>query len=198
MSTIDYAHYWFKGIDFATYVAEFKTVVAENTNLPKEERIKYFEFYPVNLHRLERIYNQYNPAEVLDSTLAVTSPVYWLVLTEHWCGDASQNLPVLAKIADSSNGLIQLKVLYRDENMPLMDAHLTDGGRAIPKLIQLNQQFEVMGTWGPRPKDAQLLSKDLKANNTPFEQATAILHKWYATNATRQLTAEIKALLQFA
>ncbi len=51
--------------------------------------------------------------------------IYWLILTEHWCGDASQTLPVFNKIAEMSEGKIEMKLVYRDENPELMDAYLT-------------------------------------------------------------------------
>ena len=62
----------------------------------------------------------------------------WLVLTEAWCGDAAQNIPFMAKLAEQSP-LINLKLLLRDENLDLMDQYLTNGGRGIPKLIVLNE-----------------------------------------------------------
>src|SRR5690606_3918922 len=38
---------------------------------------------------------------------------YWVVLTEAWCGDAAQNLPILAKIAEATPR-ITMKLLLRD------------------------------------------------------------------------------------
>lgn len=42
------------------------------------------------------------------------------MLTEGWCGDAAQNLPVINKIAEE-NPNINLKLVLRDENLELMD-----------------------------------------------------------------------------
>jgi hypothetical protein len=46
---------------------------------------------------------------------------------------------------------MDLRVLRRDENLDLMDAHLTDGARSIPCVIALDQDFRERGSWGPRP-----------------------------------------------
>ena len=56
----------------------------------------------------------------------VKEPQTWLVLTEGWCGDAAQNLPVINKLAEE-NANIQLKVVLRDENLELMDGFQVSG-----------------------------------------------------------------------
>jgi hypothetical protein len=46
--------------------------------------------------------------------------VTWLVLTESWCGDAAQTMPVINKVAELNDN-ITFKVLLRDENEALMN-----------------------------------------------------------------------------
>jgi hypothetical protein len=53
------------------------------------------------------------------------------VLSEDWCGDAVNSVPYLARLAELAPNL-DLRVLARDENPDLMDAHLTRGSRSIP------------------------------------------------------------------
>ena len=48
----------------------------------------------------------------------------------------AQNLPVVAKLAEH-NPNIDLRIILRDENLDLMDEHLTDGGRSIPSCCGL-------------------------------------------------------------
>lgn len=108
--------------------------------------------------------------------------VTWLVLTEAWCGDAAQALPVLNKMAEASQN-ITLNLVYRDEHLELMDAFLTNGGRSIPKLIALGENNKVLYVWGPRPSEATKMVADFKLNNgnlTPeFKQD---LQLWYNKN----------------
>ena len=39
---------------------------------------------------------------------------------------------------------VDLRIILRDENTELMDEFLTNGGRSIPKLVRLNENFEVL------------------------------------------------------
>ena len=107
----------------------------------------------------------------------------WLVLTESWCGDAAHLMPVMNKVAGLNNN-INFKVVLRDENQALMNAFLTNGGQAIPKLIMIdNDTNEVINTFGPRPTEATKLVNDYKAEHgalTPeFKED---LQGWYNKN----------------
>ena len=112
----------------------------------------------------------------------VKEPQTWLVLTEGWCGDAAQNIPVIHKIA-AENPNINFKLVLRDENLELMDAFLTNGGRSIPKLIVLNEEKEVINTWGPRPTTATQMVADYKAKNGSLDaEFKENLQVWYNKN----------------
>ena len=96
---------------------------------------------------------------------AFDGQVLWLVLTESWCGDAAPSMPVMHKMASLNPG-ITFRVLLRDEHLELMDHFLTDGARAIPKLIMLDQAtLEVLGEWGSRPKSVAERVRAFKAEN---------------------------------
>jgi hypothetical protein len=71
-----------------------------------------------------------------------------LVISEHWCGDTAQIVPVNAKIAAAAKGKITLRIIYSDKNLELMDAYLTLTNRSITKLICLNKNNEVVKTCG--------------------------------------------------
>ena len=58
---------------------------------------------------------------------------------------------------------IELKIALRDDNDELMQHFLTNGGKAIPKLIVLEaESLEDVADWGPRPHDAKQLIIDYK------------------------------------
>ena len=86
--------------------------------------------------------------EVADEIQKIDDPQTWLLITESWCGDATQNLPIINKMA-KLNDKIELKFVLRDENLELMDLFLTNNSRSIPKLIILDYQLNVINTWGP-------------------------------------------------
>ncbi|MDA9093126.1 thioredoxin family protein [Polaribacter sp.] len=124
--------------------------------------------------------------KISDETKAVfksiTEKQTWLVLTEGWCGDAAQNLPVIQKLA-AENENIALKIVLRDEYLELMDLILTNGGRSIPKVILLDAQNNVQHTWGPRPTLATEMMADYKAKNGSIDaQFKQDLQVWYNKN----------------
>jgi hypothetical protein len=110
----------------------------------------------------------------------ISNNYIWLVLAESWCGDAAQILPVINKMSAVSNAL-QLKIVLRDDNDLLMQQFLTNGGKAIPKLIILDAQtLNVVADWGPRPQGAKQLILDYKAAHGIVDEAAKIeLQKWY-------------------
>ena len=118
-----------------------------------------------------------------------------LVLTESWCGDAAHIIPVINKIA-VLNPKIELKLVLRDENEPLMNYFLTNGGKAIPKVIALDNDKNVNFTYGPRPNEATQLVLDYKTKHgalTPeFKED---LQHWYNKNKGQAVLEDLETLL---
>lgn len=77
-----------------------------------------------------------------------------LVITEPWCADSLAMLPVLGKLNEVA-GSWSIKVALRDENPELMEKFLTNGTRAIPMFLFLDEKSNLRFTWGPRIKTAQ-------------------------------------------
>ena len=123
-------------------------------------------------------------AEIKESTT-------WVILTETWCGDAANSLPVIFKMAEV-NPLISTKILFRDDNPELMDKFLTKGGRSIPKLISLDTENRVIYDWGPRPEAAQLMYWEWKSrpNGTKYDEFQVTLQKWYNEDKGETLQEE--------
>src|SRR5580692_605838 len=92
--------------------------------LQSEAMVHYAELNLQRMHRLEKTI-QVLPA-VATQMSGVDRSQIWLVLTEGWCGDAAQSLPVIHALAEL-NPLISLRLLLRDENLELMDRYLTNG-----------------------------------------------------------------------
>lgn len=190
ISKSDYKRYLEAGIDYDLYSLQLTADLLSN----EDPTIK--EYINLNKHRIHRVEKTYTVSpQLAEQVTELKHKMYWLILTEHWCGDASQTLPVFNKIAEMSEGKIEMKLVYRDQNPELMDAYLTDGTRSIPKLIQLDEQFNVTGTWGPRPTEAQKLVKQLKSDPTSAASYATDLHLWYAKDKQQSLESEISKLL---
>jgi hypothetical protein len=133
--------------------------------------------------------------ELMDKLMSIDQKMTWLVVTEGWCGDAAQNFPFLNKMAEL-NPNIDLRFVLRDENLPLIDAFLTNGGRSIPKLIALDSELSVLGTWGPRPEPVQKAFLENKVSQERTgKEFTEYLHLWYAKDKGITLQGEILAIL---
>lgn len=79
--------------------------------------------------------------------------VHILAITEDWCGDAMLNNPIIRKVAEAAG--VEVRTALRDVDTDLIDRHLTNGGRAIPIYVFLNEAGEVVGKWGPRAPELQ-------------------------------------------
>ena len=120
----------------------------------------------------------------------------WLLITESWCGDAAQTLPVLNKIAEASEN-IELRVVLRDEHPGLMDHFLTNGTRSIPKLIILNSDNEVMASWGPRTAAATKLVTDYKEKFGKIDaEFKSQLQIWYNKDKGASIIRELAEVVQ--
>jgi len=162
---------------------------------------KYNVYIPLNIKRMERI-NKTVEIEDADKTFyaQIAKPQKWVVITEPWCGDSAQNLPILAKIVEESKSKIDLQIILRDENPEWIDRFLTNGSKAIPKLIAMDDNNQVLFTWGPRPDAAQIISDKWKENKETisWEDFEKEMHTWYAHNKGVDTLSEIKSLIDNA
>ena len=122
-------------------------------------------------------------------------PMTWLVITEAWCGDAAQNIPIIERIAAES-GIIETRYILRDENPELIDRFLTYGARSIPKLISLDAEtLEVLGEWGARPEIAQKLFFEMSERGVEKAAIMEALQRWYNEDEGRSLQNEFAELI---
>ena len=64
------------------------------------------------------------PVEFSARVEALGGRRHLLVLNEDWCGDSVNIVPIIAKLAESVSNM-ELRILRRDENLDIMDSHLT-------------------------------------------------------------------------
>ena len=65
--------------------------------------VDYMEYTKLNIQRMNRLDKTVELDDELVTKLkAQPCKVNWLLLTEAWCGDAAQNVPILSKMADAS------------------------------------------------------------------------------------------------
>ncbi|MGH7650738.1 MAG: thioredoxin family protein [Gemmatimonadaceae bacterium] len=117
-----------------------------------------------------------------------------LVLNEDWCGDAVNIVPIVAKLAESVRNM-DLRILGRDANPDIIDAHLTGTSRSIPVVILLNEKFQECGWWGPRPSALQKWVKEI-GMRMPKEERYKEIRTFYARDRGLTTMSEIVAMLE--
>ena len=153
----------------------------------------------LNDRRMKRLDKTITIAEDLVAIIKqIDQPQTWLVLTEGWCGDAAQNIPILNKIA-AINNRIDFRLVLRDENEGLMNLFLTNSGKAIPKLIALDKENNVLYTWGPRPSGATKMAKNYKANHGILDaEFKKDLQVWYNKNKGKNIEDDFMKLIKYS
>jgi hypothetical protein len=185
-----------KGMHYAQYRTLVDHLVEHGLTTGPEQTASLVDYTKLNKSRMKRIEKTFTLSESdLKSINQLDITENWLVLTESWCGDAAQNLPVIYRMAEALPG-VQLRLALRDENLTLMDQYLTNGGRSIPKLIRMDAQGKVLGTWGPRPQELQQLIAEWKAAGRVYPEYSEDMHRWYHNNAGSNLVRELLQLLE--
>ena len=116
-----------------------------------------------------------------------------LVISEDWCGDAANTVPVLAGLAERVPG-VEFRILPRDQYPAVMDRYLTNGSRSIPIAIGLDQNFRELGHWGPRPSELQAWVMATK-DTMPKDQQYAEARRWYARDKGHSTLREVLAAM---
>lgn len=107
-----------------------KKLLSENKSTGEDNSEEVYNFTVLNDKRMNRLDKTLKLQEQTISTLSkIDKKQTWLLIVEGWCGDAAQNAPVINKMA-TVNPAINLRVVLRDKNIPLMDNFLTSGSRA--------------------------------------------------------------------
>jgi hypothetical protein len=163
-------------------------------NEQSADLLHYSELNEIRMKRLEKTLKL--DAEVEKTLQNITSKQTWLIISEGWCGDAAQILPIIKLMSDASEK-IDLKIVLRDENEVLMNQFLTNGAKSIPKLLILDENSNVINHWGPRPEAAKNLIIDYKAKNRIVDETAKIaLQKWYLDDKGIATMKEIVVILQ--
>ena len=172
-------------------------------NIQNEEMLNYTRMNVARMNRLDKT------TKLTEQTLAnvakISKPTTWLIITEAWCGDAAQIIPVIQKIADH-NELINVRLILRDENLEVMDAFLTNGSRSIPIIIAIDSTTnEVLGSWGPRPSEVQAKVMDTKVEldslsdkekrKELYQGLLLETQRWYNKDKTKKIQSEFAETL---
>lgn len=165
-------------LQYRTIVTEVLSQGKTTGDVQSEDLVHYTQLNEARMNRLDKKLSI--TEKNIQKLLSLKNEYTWLVISEGWCGDAAQILPVLNKLSSFSQH-VELRIVFRDENEALMNLFLSNGNRAIPKLIVIDKETdEVLGNWGPRPKGAANLITSYKQQyGVVDETAKTELQLWY-------------------
>ncbi|MFT5010193.1 MAG: hypothetical protein ACI888_000633 [Flavobacteriales bacterium] len=171
-----------KALSFKEYISLIEKLHLENKATSFQDNEEFFAYSKLGLTRTLRIFKTIKLSpEISLKVKSRANNQTWLLITESWCGDASQTVPIIAKLA-SLNAQVELKIVLRDSNKGLMEHYLTNGAESIPILAILDKNLEETGRWGPRPEPAKkkvLAYKNLEEPKPPYSELSTELQKWY-------------------
>ena len=177
---------------YQDYFAELVSTKSTSGNNPSEALIYYTK---LNWSRAKRNDKSFNPLPQTVNFLESLEKRYLIkVITEPWCGDSAQIVPAIAGVANLSEKLA-IEVVLRDENEDLMNRYLTNGGKSIPIAIIIDEETgKELGSWGPRPTEAQEMVTDYKnkpASERPsYDEFVQVVQKWYNADKTVSIQKE--------
>jgi hypothetical protein len=184
-----------RSMTFAEYIKLIDDLLLDGRTTGPNQSETMFNYGKLNRQRMHRLEKTVVVNESLREKVQNNKrKMIWLIITEGWCGDAAQNIPVIEKIAAES-GLIETRYVLRDENLALMDAYLTNNARSIPKLIALDAEtLEELGTWGPRPQAAMDLFIELRERAIEKPLIMENLQRWYIADKNQTIQKEFEDL----
>lgn len=184
------------GLRYDEYREEWKeqTTVSPASLDPSDRQTLHY--LNANWERQAHVHDVYSPSEPLrEAAASIDEPQLWMVLTEPWCGDSAFLLPVIAETA-ALNDAITFRILYRDDNLDIMDQYLTDGSRSIPTLVAFSEEGEELFTWGPRPEGARQTFEELRNRYDDKMEVIEGLIAHYEDGGWREADEELTAALQ--
>jgi hypothetical protein len=189
----------FNSCHYSDYRKLVSDLLTEGKSTAREQSESLAEYSKLNDARMRRLDKKISVSHDVASRLQHLKEHYiWLVITEGWCGDAAQILPVLNKMALASDKKIDLRIVLRDQNPELMQQYLTNGASAIPKVIIICKKAGIVrADWGPRPKGAAaLLERYRREMGVIDEKIKTDLQLWYLNDNGVSIQEELLQVME--
>ncbi|WP_185146663.1 thioredoxin family protein [Chryseobacterium sp.] len=184
-------NYWEKAVTLQQYLSDTEERISKLEGSNDEEEKTYLEYYKLGMTRMHRVMKTYHPQDDLLKKLNEKEfKGKILIISEGWCGDASMIVPVINTFFEGKN---EVRIIYRDQNLDLMNRYLTNGAMSIPIVLILNENDEVISFWGPRPKAGMEMLKKHKADpeNYNADDFHNDLQVYYTKNKGEDIIEEL-------
>lgn len=185
-----------EGLTYQVYKDLIETLLSEDKTTGSDHSEAMVHYTKMNMQRMHRVDKTVELNEAFTAAIEKLKNKYrLLVISEGWCGDAAQITPIFYKMTQLYPEKFELRFVLRDQHLELIDAHLTNGGRAIPVLLVLDEKGELVTKWGPRPVAVQAILAEWKKEIPDMFAVAEKLHLWYAKDKTQTTQSELTALV---
>jgi len=188
-------HYFKEGFSYADYLRKIEDQLHDLEKSDKESEM--IPHYALNLKRIERLGKTFQLSDEQKEALKSIKPNFkLLVISEGWCGDAAQVMPIVHVIAEELG--IEQKVVLRDSHPELMDAYLTNGAKSIPIFVGVNEDGTEKFRFGPRPEMGMKLLAKHKENPDVYtkDEFHKELQLWYNKDKGNSIFNELFELMK--
>lgn len=188
-------HYLENGFNYDDYLKKIEDQLHDLEKLDEENEM--ISHYSLNIRRIERLNKNFQLTGEQKEALKTIEPNFkLLVITEGWCGDAAQNMPIINAIAEELG--IEQKIVLRDDNLDLIDLYLTNGTRSIPIFVGVNADGSEKFRFGPRPKMGMDLLAKYKENPEVYtkDEFHKDLQLWYNKDKGNSIFNELFELMK--
>ncbi len=177
--------------NFETYHAHIITLFEQGKTTGENQSEAMLSYTKLALARTRRGLKTFKLLPELIEAAKNNPSKKWFLITEAWCGDAGNIIPLIQLLAKQIEG-VTLKVMIRDEHPEIMENFLTNGGKAIPIFVLFDEEFKQIKKWGPRPAPAQKMVLDNKiSQELSYTDLSVNLQKWYQKDKTLTLQKEL-------
>lgn len=185
-----------QGMTFGQYMDLIEESIQNGHTTSSDSSEQIVEYTRLNMHRMKRILKTIELTDELIRAARDAKGLHILIISEGWCGDAAQSVPVVAALTERCS--IPLRVVLRDKHDELMNHHLTNGSRSIPVVLFLNENFDLCGSWGPRPAPAQRMMIEYKKSggDKPYSEFTKELQQWYNNDHQQTIMKELTTCIR--
>lgn len=171
---------------------------------------EYLRHSSMNVPTMRENFNETEPGQVsreyFEKLCRKLEPgaIRVLALSEDWCGDCVENVPIVAKLAHLYP-VFELRIFPRDENLDIMDKYLTEGKRTIPVFVFFDEAGNEIGRFVERPAGAHRFLREFLGSHPARDEterkqiiyrARSELRKLYKAGLREETISEIRSILE--
>ncbi len=186
--------YFTEGLSYENYIEYTEDALEAEIEIDDPQEL--VQYYAINLQRMRRIHKTFKFSNAQKKRIeAIENNFKILIITEGWCGDASQIVPIVERLAEALK--VECKFVLRDQHMDLMENYKTNNTISIPIIVGVDQEGEELFRFGPRPARGMEILTKFKENPDRYskEEFHEDLQRYYNENKGEDTVNELLDLI---